>query len=636
FKFDDDRVTPCFAREVFEENFGGESLQALKQYQANITLPKPTKRFTNAYMLIYIREQDTEHIFAPIETADIQEHLRSRMQDEKIEAARKQKEREEQHLFINMKVVLEEHTSKHRGFDLCNFDSKTSPITEVLQFKEKREETLAEFKEILGQSLNVPADHLNIWSLIGRQNKTVRPDFLFTAAEDILTLEQLREKYSSQLPNDLRIFVEIIDPITNEKTQKTDKSVTVFLKYYDPTTSIVKYAGKVFVPNKSSKINEILPTLLSRASLPPKTPLLLFEEIKPDMVESLKLTQSFGHAEIGDGDIILYQRNMAGFESQIEDMTISTVKEYFDNMHNRHPVNFKPRQVPNINFTAELELVVSKKMPYDQVVSKLAEKLGADPLKILLYTSAGMLTKSPIRKNEKMVLQDMLNTGFYNQLMPTSVLYYEVLDVEVTELETKKFVPVSFVDRLGNEFGPYNLLVRLSPHASDVIKKLRSQVTDLPVSAKADLRMYEVIGHKIQKFYSNNESLKDFGETSLFYVEEIFAEDKLAKGDSYVHVFHFNGHVTRSHGIPFKFPLRKGEKFEATKERLLGRFEMNDPKAKWFIVPSGFAQPIQIADSDVLADKSFGPYDYIGVDHVGKVDRTARDINAGKGIKISN
>ncbi|KAJ3350910.1 hypothetical protein HDU83_009329 [Entophlyctis luteolus] len=656
FKFDDDRVTPCLPSEVFDDNFGGGNFSS-KFYPSNVVVPKQSNRYTNAYMLIYIRDRDTDSIFISLEDADVQEHLRKRMESEQSEAEKKKKEREEQHLYVNIKVVLEEHAAKHRGFDLCNFESRTSPITEVLSFRELKERTLADFKagiKFLGESLHVPPDRLNIWSLVGRQNKTIRPDCKFTSMEDVLSslrlfpffadshtgMEEIREKFSKALGTDLRLFVEIAEPNDKSSPQHGDKSITIFLKYYDPTTSLVRYVGSLFIPNKTSKISDILPVLWKRASLPAKTRLLVFEEVKPDMIDELSLRQSFAKAEIGDGDIILYQRDMTGLEAQIEDETIGTAKQYFDQMHNRNTIIFKPKPGTETKSRPELELVLHKKMLYDDVLKKLAEKIGANPHKIQVFTGSGLMSNMAVRRHDKMVLQDMLNVGFYNQLVSSSVLYYEELDVEVSELETKRFLTVSFVERNGNELGPYSLLVPKNATAGDVIKKLKTHIGELPVHQKADLRLYEVIKHKIQKFYSNSDTVRDVTEMSTFYVEDVLPEDsKLRKGDAHVHVFSYNGHPTRAHGIPFKFPLRKGELFSATRERLSARIDMSDAdasKAKWFIIPSGFSNPIPIVESDVLAEKNFGPYDYIGVDRPGKFDRTVRDVNAGKGIKMAN
>ncbi|KAJ3075107.1 hypothetical protein HDU98_009176 [Podochytrium sp. JEL0797] len=642
FKFDDDRVTPSLHKEAFEDNFGGEPLTFTNQLPHQLTMLKPTKRFTNAYMLIYIRESDSETIFREVEEADVQEHLKTRFEAERLESERIAKEKAEQHLFINVKVLLESDVHKHRGFDLCNFDHKAYPLTPVQQKRLRKEVTLAQLKEEVAQEIGVDVGRLCVWVMVGRQNKTVRPDTLLTEADNQTTLEDLRQKLSNLSP-DLRLFIEISSPESISipgppVASKADKSLSLFVKYYDPTTSIIRYAGKVFVPNKSAKITEILPVLWEMAGLAPKTPLLVFEEVKPDMIDSLKCTQSFSAAELSDGDILCFQRDMR--LSQIEDKSVATVQQYFDQMHNRNTVVFKPRPLDRaVKFEQEVEVMMHKKMAYDDVLSKLGEKLNADPLKIQLYTTAGLLSKEAVRKGDRTTLQDILNSGFYNQLLISSVLYYEVLEVEVSELDKNRFVAISFVDRGMNEWGPIELLVSKNAHANEVIKKFKAQVPDLPIAPKAELRLYEVRLHKIHKFFGHLDSISSAGEHSMLYIEEVSAEDKLHKGDVYVHVFHFNQHPSRSHGIPFKFPLRNGETFSTTKQRLLTRIHFHDKdatKAKWFIVPSGFAKPMEITDSDVLADKHFGPYDYIGVDHVGKGEKGVRDVNAGVGIKMRN
>lgn len=68
FKFDDDRVTPATLNQVLEDNFGGE----------DYTSPMRTRsenRFTNAYMLVYIRESQTERVLEQVTEEDIPSHL---------------------------------------------------------------------------------------------------------------------------------------------------------------------------------------------------------------------------------------------------------------------------------------------------------------------------------------------------------------------------------------------------------------------------------------------------------------------------------------------------------------------------------------------------------------------------------
>ena len=68
---------PVTEREVLEDNFGGESLvNGAVHPPSKPPLKGAMKRFTNAYMLVYIRESKVSEILAPISTEQVPEHLR--------------------------------------------------------------------------------------------------------------------------------------------------------------------------------------------------------------------------------------------------------------------------------------------------------------------------------------------------------------------------------------------------------------------------------------------------------------------------------------------------------------------------------------------------------------------------------
>jgi ubiquitin carboxyl-terminal hydrolase 7 len=68
FKFDDDKVTHATTHDVYEQNFGGE-------YQYGKGLNSRYKRMSNAYMLVYIRENEIDEILKPVTMDDIPAHL---------------------------------------------------------------------------------------------------------------------------------------------------------------------------------------------------------------------------------------------------------------------------------------------------------------------------------------------------------------------------------------------------------------------------------------------------------------------------------------------------------------------------------------------------------------------------------
>lgn len=78
FKFDDDRVTRVTERDVLEENYGGEMhLPDGQVARMPGQLGKPgAKRFTNAYMLVYVRQSQSEELLKEVTDADTPDHLR--------------------------------------------------------------------------------------------------------------------------------------------------------------------------------------------------------------------------------------------------------------------------------------------------------------------------------------------------------------------------------------------------------------------------------------------------------------------------------------------------------------------------------------------------------------------------------
>ena len=73
-KFDDDRVTPVTDKEVLEENYGREALSGMSpDLQRNQV--RAIKSFTNAYVLVYIRESAIDEVLAPCTVDDTPAHL---------------------------------------------------------------------------------------------------------------------------------------------------------------------------------------------------------------------------------------------------------------------------------------------------------------------------------------------------------------------------------------------------------------------------------------------------------------------------------------------------------------------------------------------------------------------------------
>lgn len=135
----------------------------------------------------------------------------------------------------------------------------------------------------------------------------------------------------------------------------------------------------------STKTRELLPLLNRKAGFPEDTPLDLYEEVKPNMVEMIKdLDQPLNRVldELMDGDIIVFQKS----EISPPDAELPTVKDYFNDLFHRVEVTFCDKSVPSDSgFTMELSL----KMNYNQIAGAVAQRLGTDPFLIQFYKPQG-------------------------------------------------------------------------------------------------------------------------------------------------------------------------------------------------------------------------------------------------------
>ena len=85
-------------------------------------------------------------------------------------------EREEQDLFVTVKVISDETFSHHEGFDLASFDKKNPPPSDLSSFRVLKQETYSAFKSRIARRFNYDENQICLWVLIVRENKTVRPE----------------------------------------------------------------------------------------------------------------------------------------------------------------------------------------------------------------------------------------------------------------------------------------------------------------------------------------------------------------------------------------------------------------------------------------------------------------------------
>lgn len=124
-------------------------------------------------------------------------------------------------------------------------------------------------------------------------------------------------------------------------------------------------------------------------------------------------------------------------------------REFYDYLLNRIVVRFYPKGALKSTEEDSFDLALSKKMSYDQFSAKVGERLNVDPTHIRFSTvnATNLKAKSVVRRNLNQTLYQTLNPQFstYNANQKNDMLYYEVMDMSLSEMETKKPMKLTWV-----------------------------------------------------------------------------------------------------------------------------------------------------------------------------------------------
>lgn len=115
--------------------------------------------------------------------------VEARFEEERAFREAKRKEKEEQHLYLHVKVASDPQFRAHQGFDLAVLDEK-NPHREAapVNYKMLKTATIEDLTRQVAENLGAEPENLRLWVMVNRQNRTVRPD------------QPLMEKTMSKIP----------------------------------------------------------------------------------------------------------------------------------------------------------------------------------------------------------------------------------------------------------------------------------------------------------------------------------------------------------------------------------------------------------------------------------------------------
>ncbi|KAL4576836.1 hypothetical protein LXL04_012936 [Taraxacum kok-saghyz] len=361
--------------------------------------------------------------------------------------------------------------------------------------------------------------------------------------------------------------------------------------------------------------------------------------------ERLDKTTSFGSREIDDGDIICFQKLSQA--RAVDKYRYPDVPSFLEYVKNHQIVHFRSLDRPKED---DFCLELSKLHTYDDVTERVVGQIGADDPSKLRLTPHNCYSQQPQRDpfefRDAEHLLDMLVCC--NQA--SDILYYEVLDIPLPELQCLKTLKVAFHHSTKEEVETvrpiiHNIRLPKQSIVGDVLKKIKTKV-DLS-HPDAELRLLELFFHKIYKVltivldrycfsflvctFSNRlilpltqkiETIKDHYWTlraeEFPVVYEIPEEEKnLGPQDQLIHVYHFtkesaqNQMQVKNFGEPFFLVIYENETLAAVKVRIQKKLEVSDDEFSEFAFLS-FGRPEYLQDSDIVSSRFQKKYVYGG------------------------
>ncbi|XP_042945758.1 ubiquitin C-terminal hydrolase 12 isoform X4 [Carya illinoinensis] len=602
FKFDDERVTKEDIKRALEEQYGGE------------------------------------------------EEIRLKKEQEEKEDKRRYKA--QAHLYTIIKVARDEDLAEQIGkdiyFDLVDHDK-------VHSFRIQKQTSFSLFKEDVAKEFGIPVQFQRFWIWAKRQNHTYRPNRPLSPQEEAQSVGQLREVSNKAHNAELKLFLEVelgvdLRPITPPGKAKED--ILLFFKLYDPEKGELRYVGRLFVKSSAKPI-EILGKLNQMAGFAPDEEIELYEEIKFEpcvMCEHLDKRTSFRSSQIEDGDIICFQKSPRP-ESE-EECRYPDVSSFLEYVHNRQVVQFRSLERPKED---DFCLELSKVHSYDDVVERVALRIGLDDPSKLRLTSHNCYSQQPkpqpIKYRGVEHLSDML--VHYNQ-QTSDILYYEVLDIPLPELQGLKNLKVAFHHATKDEVVIHNIRLPKQSTVGDVINVLKTKV-ELS-HPNAEVRLLEVFYHKIYKIFPLHEKIENINDQYwTLRAEEIPEEEKdLGSHDRLIHVYHFtkepaqNQMQVQNFGEPFFLVIHEAETLAEVKVRIQKKLQVPDEEfLKWKFAFLSMGRPEYLQDSDIVSSRFqrrdvYGAWEqYLGLEHSDNTPKRAYSVNQNrhtfeKPVKIYN
>lgn len=208
-------------------------------------------------------------------------------------------------LYLPIQLITEDSFRAYHGFDVTSTDVRQTDSLLPKPTVALRTKKIGEVAAEAARQLGVKSGHVRLWAMISRQNKTIRPEEPLDEPE--MTIEEAYAKFTNQ-DSAFQLYAEIRDSEAMD-IAGWNTSALVFLKCFDVAKQTLTGVCHTYV-HMQSRIADLGRTISEKMNWPVGSEVLLFEEVKHNLVQPMKPKQTFGDAEIQNGDIICFQRQL--------------------------------------------------------------------------------------------------------------------------------------------------------------------------------------------------------------------------------------------------------------------------------------------------------------------------------------
>jgi len=185
---------------------------------------------------------------------------------------------------MQVSVSTDNNFKAWQGFDLFprnDQNVKAEAVPKV--YRLLRSTTLTNFRKMIAEDLKIDADLVRPWSVVGRQNATIRPDTPLDPHSP--TIEEALIKVQNKAPFRLWIEVlersaegkpEVVDRVVSVPGQAASKPILLFLKHFDTDKQSLTGSGHVYV-SSGGRVSDMISQILESMSWPAGTELRFWE-----------------------------------------------------------------------------------------------------------------------------------------------------------------------------------------------------------------------------------------------------------------------------------------------------------------------------------------------------------------------